>query len=319
MTPRFQILPDAARDAETRAVNSLLLRIAQETPGLLLRPPADIRAEHRAGVGYFDAPVYSEQARNMRAEAIGLSVPVRVMEPINGCSTGVFLYIHGGGWSLGACDLQDPLLERIADETGLVCVSVDYRLAPENPYPAGPDDCEAAALWLARNTDREFGTKRLFIGGDSAGAHFSTTTLLRLRDRHGQMPFSGACLFYGLYDMGLTPSMRTYADLPLLDRVDVENFRAHFLQNGEDTSDPDISPLHADLTGMPPAFFTCGTRDGLVDDTLFMASRWAAAGNEADVVLWPEGPHNFLVMDIALARQSLAHAIEWLNKRNRPT
>src|SRR5580704_18973965 len=80
---------------------------------------------------------------------------------------GIYLHLHGGGWVLGGADMQDPILERIADNTRQVVVGVEYRLAPEHPYPAGPDDCEAAAAWLVKNGEREFGTDLLTIGGES--------------------------------------------------------------------------------------------------------------------------------------------------------
>src|SRR3546814_18340797 len=86
---------------------------------------------------------------------------------------------------MGGADLQDPRLEAIADRAQLTCVSVDYRLTPENPYPAAPDDCETAALWVLANAMAEFGADTITIGGESSGAHLAVVTLLRLRDRHG--------------------------------------------------------------------------------------------------------------------------------------
>jgi acetyl esterase/lipase len=103
---------------------------------------------------------------------------------------------HGGGWVLGGADLQDPMLERIADNTGQAVVAVEYRLAPEHPYPAGPDDCEAAAVWLVQNGKKEFGTGVLTIGGESAGGHLTAVTILRMRDRHGYTGFRGANIVY---------------------------------------------------------------------------------------------------------------------------
>ena len=106
----------------------------------------------------------------------------------------------------GGADLQDKRLEDIALACDMVVVSVDYRLAPEHPYPAAPDDAEATALWLAKAGMSEFGTDRLIIGGESAGAHLSAVTILRMRDKHGYTSFKGANLLYGAYDVTSTPS-----------------------------------------------------------------------------------------------------------------
>ena len=105
---------------------------------------------------------------------------------------GVYLHLHGGGWVLGGADMQDPMLERIADNTGQAVVAVEYRLAPEHTYPAGLDDCEAAAVWVVQNANKEFGTDVLTIGGESAGGHLTAVTILRMRDRHGYTGFRGA-------------------------------------------------------------------------------------------------------------------------------
>jgi acetyl esterase/lipase len=101
------------------------------------------------------------------------------------------------------------LLHTLATRAHLAVASVDYRLAPEHPFPAGPDDCEAAACWLVEHAQREFGTSRLLIGGESAGGHLSALTLLRMRDRHGAADaFCGANLVFGAFDLGMTPSQR---------------------------------------------------------------------------------------------------------------
>ena len=226
---------------------------------------------------------------------------------------GVFLHIHGGGWSIGANDQLDPVLERFADNCGLACVSLDYRLAPEHPYPAGPDDCEAAALWLAREGAKRFGTTRFSIGGESAGAHLSVVTLLRLRDRHKLTPFSAAILNYGCYDMGMTPSARRWGDEKLvLNTPAIVGFRKCFLPAGTDMSDPDVSPLYADLRGMPPALFTVGTRDALLDDSLFMAPRWLAAGNVAELALYPGACHGFVSIDFPQRTEAVTRMEKFL-------
>ena len=126
---------------------------------------------------------------------------------------------------LGAADLQDPMLERVNDKAGLACVSVEYRLAPENPYPAAPDDCESAALWLAKNAKAEFGSDALAIGGESAGATLVAVTLLRMRDRHGFTGFRAANLVYGAFDLSMTPSQKLFGNERLVLRtIDMEKF-----------------------------------------------------------------------------------------------
>jgi acetyl esterase/lipase len=189
----------------------------------------------------------------------------------------------------------------------MAVISVEYRLAPEHPYPAGPDDCEAAALWLVRNCREKFGTEKLTIGGESAGAHLSAVTLLRLRDRHGYAGWRGANLVYGAFDLAMTPSQRAFGNTRLVLRtIDIEKFCEAFLPGINDRRLPDISPLYADLRGLCPALFSIGTRDALLDDSLFMAGRWSAAGNPAELAVYPGGAHGFTLFPNAQARAASA-------------
>jgi len=185
-------------------------------------------------------------------------------------------------------------------------VSVDYRLAPEHPYPAGPDDCEAAAVWLLEQAEREFGGSRLFIGGESAGAHLSAVTLLRMRDRHDAVDrFLGANLVFGVYDLTHTPSQLGIGVPPGGDILTVDGIRffTELLapdRSVEERRDPDLSPLYADLHDLPPALFTVGAGDHLVDDTLLFAQRWALAGNRAELLVYPDAPHGCIGMPSVL-------------------
>ena len=135
--------------AETRAFNDELERLLATMPSVHTVAPERTRRVRREGGGIFPAPVYLPNARTMEIDGPGGPIPLRIIAPERK-TTGAFLHIHGGGWTLGSNDAQDPRLDRLARETGLTVVSVGYRLAPENPYPAAPEDCEAAALWLAR-------------------------------------------------------------------------------------------------------------------------------------------------------------------------
>jgi acetyl esterase/lipase len=255
--------------------------------------------------------VFLPGARTIEIEGPGGAVPLRVIAG-DGQPAGVFLHIHGGGWTVGENDMQDPRLARLARDTGLTVVSVGYRLAPEHPYPAGPDDCEAAALWLLGEEGRvALGSDGpVAIGGDSAGAHLAVTTLLRLRNRRGiSGAFAAAVLQYGAFDLSMTPSQRLWGERNLvLSTPIIRWFGDNFLpdHDGEQRRDPDISPLYADLSGMPPAIFTIGTQDPLLDDTLFMEARWRAAGASSELRVWPEAPHGFVSLPMAVADAALA-------------
>lgn len=303
----------AAISPETRALNEDIVRKLSALPDQWSFPPAVIRERRAQGFGPFPLP-----PKSPRAQTIGIAGPrgpiaLRLIAP-PGPPRGVHLHIHGGGWVLGAIDQQDPRLERIAERCGLAVLSVDYGLAPEQPYPAGPDDCEAAALWLAREGAARFGTGRFTIGGESAGAHLAVVTLCRLRDRHGLTPFAGAALFAGCYDLALTPSAANWGTEKLiLTTRDIRMFVQNFLSAGGDVQAADVSPLRGDLAGLPPALFSVGTRDALLDDSLFMAARWAAAGSRAELALYPGGCHVFINFAGRLSEQALARTEAFLN------
>jgi acetyl esterase/lipase len=280
-------------------------------PAVNTVPPEETRRARREGRGIFPAPVFDPEAGWIEIDGPGGAVRLRVIAA-GGTTAGVFLHIHGGGWTLGNADMQDPRLARLARDTGLTVVSVDYRLAPEQPYPAGPDDCEAAALWLVGESGRTAleSDGPFAIGGDSAGAHLAVTTLLRLRDRHGiRGAFAAAVLQYGAFDLSMTPSQRLWGERNLVLSTPIiqwfaDNFVPH--RDRERRRDPEISPLYADLSGMPPAIFTIGTQDPLLDDTLFMEARWRAGGASSELRIWPEAPHGFLSLPMTVADAALA-------------
>src|SRR5882762_667765 len=196
------LFAEAAIDAETAKLNAEMIRLLADQPEWWITGAETSRAMRRRGEGPFPAPVTSSRARTLTITGRnGNKIELRVIAPA--LPRGIYLHLHGGGWVLGGADMQDPMLERIADNTGQAVVSVEYRLAPENPYPAGPDDCEAAAVWLAAQAQKEFGTDRLLIGGESAGANLAAVTVLRMRDRHRFTGFSGALLTFGVFDASM--------------------------------------------------------------------------------------------------------------------
>jgi acetyl esterase/lipase len=305
--------PDAV-SAETKALNATMIKLLSDQPNWWVSGAATTRAARRRGDGPFPAPVFSTRATTRTIPGTdGHDIPLRIIAPA--APRGVYLHIHGGGWVLGGADMQDPMLERLADATNLAVISVEYRLAPEHPYPAGPDDCEAAAAWIARNARAEFGSDALTVGGESAGGHLAAVTVIRLRDRHGYTGFRGANLVYGAFDLSLTASQRQFGETRLVLRTsDITQFGNAFLPSITDRRDPDISPLFANLKGLCPALFTVGTQDALLDDTLFMYARWIAAGNAAELAIHPGGAHGFTLFPNKLAEQAEARMTAFLQR-----
>jgi len=230
----------------------------------------------------------------------GPAGPVRLRTFTHEQPQAVLFHIHGGAWMAGTPDAMDLLHEIIVDTCEVAVVSVDYRLAPEHPYPAAPDDCDAAAAWLVEHAADEFGSDRLFIGGESAGAHLAAVTLLRMRDKHDVADrFVGANLVFGAYDLTRTPSQRGVGITPGTDILDGTGEPIDLFLPGmpaEARRAPDVSPLYADLRGLPPALFSVGTNDHLLDDTLFMAARWEVAGNRSELLVYPETPHGCIAL-----------------------
>lgn len=288
---------DFSEDAvatDTRMINQAVIKALSAIPDRAAIPPAVVRKARLEGRGPFPLPPESARAREETIEGPHGPIGLRIHWP-DGAPQGVYLHLHGGGWTIGSPRENDGANDRIAARTGFAVVSVRYRLAPEHPYPQGPDDCEAAALWLARVAQEKFGTSRLAIGGESAGANLAAAILVRLRDRHGLAPFAGAVLIAGCFDLRLTPSARQWGETPLvLNTQDISQFVAHYLSGGGRVEEPDVSPLLADLAGLPPALFVVGSRDSLLDDSLFMSARWLAAGNPADLLVAPGGCHVFV-------------------------
>jgi acetyl esterase len=298
-------LDDAAL-AEAREFNAELERVLAKQRHVCDVPPEETRRARREGRSIWGPPVYLPQARDLTIPGRAGDIRLRVLAP-EGDAAGVYFHIHGGGWVLGRCDEYDERLWAMVEATGLCAVSVDYRLSPEHPYPAAPDDCEDAALWLLERGLEELGAPdRVAIGGESAGAHLAVVTLLRLRDRQGiRDAFGAANLVFGVYDLTMTPSQRNWGQRNLVLTTPImEWFGRQFIgdRGGEALRDPDISPLYADLRGLPPALFTVGDLDPLIDDTLFMEARWRTAGNETELRIWPECIHGFTAFPLALAR-----------------
>ena len=288
-------------DVET--LNARIVEMLTDAPALREVPVEATRTARDEGRSVFGPLTVSSRATDDTLHTPGGELPIRVFLPRH-APVGVYLHFHGGGWVLGATHHQDDRLERLADATNQVVVSVGYRLAPEHPYPAGPDDCEAAAVEITETAATRFGATRLTIGGESAGAHLALVTLLRMRDRHGYTGFLAANLLYGIFDLRLSPSARLYGPGPQVLSTDSMRWFIERFAAGHDLDNPDLSPLMADLSGLPPAVFTVGTNDPLLDDSSFIHQRWTAAGCESEIQVFDDAPHAFDAFDLDISREA---------------
>lgn len=307
-------VPDPLYDPALDAHVEEMTRIAELVAGMQGETPSDwtpevVDAARRNFAAYAEQPAEVTDRFTDR-EIDGPHGPIRLRVHVpEGPLRGVILDWHGGGFFLGSPEMDDVFNLRHAAATGCVTVAATYRLGPESPYPAGPDDGEAAALWLLEHAVDEWGVPLNVVMGSSAGANIAAITLQRLRDRHDALgEIVAANLVYGVYDLTGTPSQH---------RLGIPTFRDLYLPTIErrDRDVPDISPLYGDLSGMPPALFTVGTADYLFDDSLFMAARWHAAGSPARVAVYPACPHGFNAYPAELARLANEAMDSWVSAR----
>lgn len=216
---------------------------------------------------------------------------------------------------------QDSFPQYLANVVDLAVVSIGYRLAPEHPFPEGPEDCYDAAEWLVDSSEARFGAPLTFAGGEvnrpyctscsrnptdhikSAGAHLTILSALHLLEARPNFRFRGLIPSFGPYDLSMPPPMH-HLDHP--QPILTKEMRAHFVDaflpntKPEERRHPSVSPFYADLKcygdedRLPPVLFECGTEDCLLEDTVLMAVRWQMAGGEAVVKFYSGAPHGFL-------------------------
>jgi acetyl esterase len=210
-------------------------------------------------------------------------LPVRVYWPTTEPDLPVIAFFHGGGFTIGNCDTHDGTSRAIANRSGAIVLSVDYRLAPEDRFPAALDDCFAAATWLAANAASLGGDgSRLAVAGDSAGGNLAAAVALAARDRGGPA-IAFQLLVYPVTDLSSGrdrhESQRTNATGYFLTHTQMEWFRRQYLRDEADGENPLASPLVApDLAGLPPAFVVTAEYDPLRDEGEAYAARLREAG-----------------------------------------
>jgi acetyl esterase len=213
---------------------------------------------------------------------------VRLYDPGTSAPAPTVILIHGGGWVFGDLDVYDGFARQIATRSGLRCLSTEYALAPEHPFPAPLDDCIAAVRWAAtEGASLGIDPRRITLIGDSAGANLALGTCLALRNA-GESLVRGAALAYGAYSLDLdTPSVRDYGGGDyFLGKAEMARYWHDYLPTEADRRNPLAVPLLADLKNLPPLYIGACEFDPLRDDSERLAERAKAAGLEVEFRLW---------------------------------
>lgn len=257
----------------------------------------------------------ADQPETREVTALGRTVGVRIFRPADTIK-GVLIEIHGGGWTIGNARLSDAANLELVTATGLAVVSIDYRLAVNHKLADVVADCVAAALWTIENVRAEFGTDRLVLRGDSAGAHLAALTVLALRDQHRCAgALRGVLLSFGIYDFAGTPSVRQAGREVLILHGPTIRATLRKLSPGlsdEERRAPSLSPLYADLRDLPPALFVVGDQDVLLEDSRLMEARWRGANSNSEIFVVPQTPHAIYALNTAIAGKARDYAFAWL-------
>ena len=296
---------DDLLDAELRKIVEAQRVRAQTRPSMESVTPREMRMRAAAEfVPWNDKPEPLPNVRDFTADG----VPVRLYPSQHGSSGGLLVYLHGGGWVIGDLDLEDSALRRLANRSGVSILSVDYRLAPENPFPAALDDAERAIAWVHKEaTALNVDSTRIGLGGASAGANIALGTALRLRGS-GMTPVF-LMLMYGAYAGGAeTSSYLAFGDGRFgLPRAAMDWFWRTYLGDDFEHGHPHAVPLNADLADLPPVFLNYAELDILRDDSRILAERLREAEVAVEAHGYPGAIHGFTqyLKGSALARQAL--------------
>jgi len=246
----------------------------------------------------------------------GASVPIRIYRADRDGAGPMVLLIHGGGWALGSIETHDAIARAIAAGTDATVVSVDYRLAPEHPFPAGFNDCVAALAWCDM---QRFPGQSLVVMGDSAGANLTAALTLHARDNQGPR-MDAQILIYPCVDLTTSPpyvSRTQYGGGEyFLGQQDIDWLRGMYLADAADTGNPFVSPMLAEnLGGLPQALIVTAGYDPLCGEGLAYHRRLSDAGVPSSNLHFGGAIHGFLSFAGALSsgRDALARIIDWLS------
>jgi len=272
--------------------------------------PAALRAKMDRMSAKTSAP-----GSGVRAETVNAGgIPAEWLLPENN-SGGVLLYLHGGGYVTGSIVTHRALASRLAKESGLRTLVIDYRLAPEHPYPAALDDAAAAYRWLLSSG---IAANEITVAGDSAGGGLALALLMKLRAEGEELP-AGAALLSPWTDLTVSgKSHYTRAKMdPMLTIGDLLAMGRHYVQDAS-PADPLISPLYGDFAGLPPLLIHVGENEILLDDAARAADKAKAAGVEVQYKSWPGVMHVFqAIAPLPEAQAAVSEIAEFLSAKSK--
>jgi monoterpene epsilon-lactone hydrolase len=255
-----------------------------------------------------------QPAEDVRCEAVDTGgVPGEWITTPEAAHERVVYYLHGGGYVMGSINTHRELISRISRAAGARALAIDYRLAPENPFPAAVEDCTAAYRWLlSTGVD----PARLVIAGDSAGGGLTVDTLVALRDAGDPLPAAAVCLspWVDLEQVG--ESMTTKAEVdPLIQREVGVRWAKVYLGDVHPHT-PLAAPLYADLRGLPPLLIQVGTEEALLDDSTRLAERAKSAGVDVEIEVWDDMIHvwQFFAAMLPEGQQAIDRIGEFIRK-----
>lgn len=284
--------------------------------------PVALRAEEESHV----PPLAERLPLHQVEDTIADGVPVRIYTPAPAAEYGLLIYFHGGAFFLGSLETHDHVARALAKETGLKVVSVGYRRAPENPYPAGLTDCYTVVKWAARNDNSKtlnWNGATLAVAGDSSGGTFAAAVAATAHD-DGFREITHQVLYYPSLDLdfdeeryaSLTENAKGYG----LETAGLKPFNAFYLDSGADPADPLVSPVkRKDLTGLPRALILTAEYDPLRDEGELYGERLKQAGVDATVTRYAGAGHGFVQHFSWLPeyRKAYEQTAEFLNEGSR--
>jgi acetyl esterase len=296
------------------------LALLKDLPPTHTMPVEVVRAGMIAARALMPPPPAVGHVADRTVPGPGGPIPVRLYTPFGIGPFPLTVYFHGGGFVLGNLDSHDAACRHLCLNSGGIVMAVDYRLAPEHPFPAAPDDCYAATLWAGAHGG-EIGAdpKRIAVSGDSAGGNLAAVVSLRVRDEGGPK-LCGQLLNCPVTDYDMTlPSYRDNAEGYFLTLDTMRWFENHYMTKPEHRQHPHAAPLRAkDFKGLPPAYVLTAQYDPLRDEGEAYADKLAAAGVPVVKKRYSNMIHAFpglLLNVVPEAAEELAAFGQWLKAR----